>query len=61
MEGTVLFNGEKLTKKIKKRVGYVLQVCFLSAICSSLFPFLNCDVNSLSLCLLESGTNLSTA
>lgn len=25
MEGEVMFNGEKLTKKIKKRVGYVLQ------------------------------------
>ena len=25
MEGEVLFNGEKLTKRIKKRVGYVLQ------------------------------------
>ena len=25
MEGSVTFNGEKLTKKIKKRIGYVLQ------------------------------------
>lgn len=25
MEGEVLFNGDKLTKRIKKRVGYVLQ------------------------------------
>ena len=46
MEGTVLFNGEKLTKKIKKRVGYVLQVCFLSICSRSLFPSLNSHIDS---------------
>ena len=30
MEGSVTFNGEKLTKKIKKKVGYVLQGTILA-------------------------------